>query len=85
MYILVLFLPRTRSWYVGVWEECSASCGVGLQTRTVFCQRAVDGDMHVIVDSLLCDVAGEPRPDSKQPCDSGAECPSWRVGDWSKV
>ena len=70
---------------MGVWEECSVPCGVGLLTRTVFCQRAVDGDMHVIVDSLLCDVAGEPRPDSKRPCDSGAECPSWRGGDWCKV
>ena len=69
-------------WYVGTWGECTASCGVGLQVRTVFCEQEVAEDMHVRVDAAMCE---ETKPEATQACDSGEECPSWQTGAWSKV
>ena len=65
-----------------MWDECTASCGVGVQVRTVFCEQEVAEGMHVRVEFSSCPGT---QPEATQSCDSGAECPSWQAGEWSKV
>uniref|UniRef100_H2YTT2 Peptidase M12B domain-containing protein n=1 Tax=Ciona savignyi TaxID=51511 RepID=H2YTT2_CIOSA len=58
-------------WLTGVWGQCSTSCGVGAQIRSVECSGAV-GD---------CDNLPVPRP--AQRCNV-RPCAMWVQGEWSK-
>ncbi|KAJ8397197.1 hypothetical protein AAFF_G00440310 [Aldrovandia affinis] len=60
-------------WTAGGWEECSASCGRGLQRRSV---RCLDPQGRAAAD---CDPAQRPAP--MRAC--GDPCPVWNIGDWS--
>uniref|UniRef100_A0A673A2V3 ADAM metallopeptidase with thrombospondin type 1 motif, 9 n=1 Tax=Sphaeramia orbicularis TaxID=375764 RepID=A0A673A2V3_9TELE len=69
---------RCPKWKTGNWEECSASCGDGVQRRDVFCQV---GDRR---SPLETGCPQRSRPASSQSC-RVADCPSqyrWREGDW---
>lgn len=65
-------LPSGK-WTAAGWDECSVTCGNGLQRRLVQCLR---GDGTPIMD---CDPAK--RPTALQVC--GDPCPVWHVGEWS--
>ncbi|KAF3688604.1 A disintegrin and metalloproteinase with thrombospondin motifs 20 [Channa argus] len=80
--------PRTQkacraggcpSWKANRWRECSVTCGVGVQTRDVYCRLKSSG--HVRED--LCD--HHQRPAVSRPCQT-AECAhySWVPGEWEK-
>ena len=60
------------SWNVGGWNECSAPCGGGTQTRSVTCLR---NDGQTVADSLCTKYVGG-KPATSQPCNtqSCAEC-----------
>lgn len=60
-------------WTASGWDECSVTCGNGLQKRLIECLK---GDGTQGVD---CDPAK--RPNALQVC--GDPCPMWHVGDWS--
>ncbi|KAJ8019865.1 A disintegrin and metalloproteinase with thrombospondin motifs 9 [Holothuria leucospilota] len=60
-------------WVPGPYEECSAVCGIGIQTRDVIC--VLNG---ATVNDELCDPTT--RPASQQSCDAG-EC-DWVTGDF---
>ena len=49
------------SWYTGNWSNCSAECGGGTQTRTVYCKR----NDNVQVDDNFCSGT---KPISSQSC-----------------
>ncbi|XP_060617227.2 papilin isoform X2 [Anolis sagrei] len=69
---------QCATWITGPWSECSASCGEGVQTRTVSC-RADHGSQ--IMDTACLT---EPRPLHAQPC-IGENCIQeigWHIGDW---
>lgn len=57
--------PCSR-WTEGQWSQCSATCGVGTQTRAVECRDVRGRKSH------LCDPKRRPR--SKQQCSSGNPC-----------
>ncbi|KAM3926910.1 A disintegrin and metalloproteinase with thrombospondin motifs 20 [Leptodactylus fuscus] len=53
---------RCPTWKSGKWEECSTTCGVGIQYRQVYCRLKGQGQ----VDAKLCSPAT--RPDSHKYC-----------------
>lgn len=68
--------PRvTSQWLYTEWQEqCSSECGVGVQSRRVFCEKNSEGD---------CDPDG--RPESTRSCSSNRTCSGqWFVGPWSE-
>uniref|UniRef100_A0A8D3DJA4 ADAM metallopeptidase with thrombospondin type 1 motif 20 n=1 Tax=Scophthalmus maximus TaxID=52904 RepID=A0A8D3DJA4_SCOMX len=83
-------LPRPRaqkacrargcpSWKANKWRECSVTCGVGVQSRDVYCRLKGTG----WVREDLCDAPQ--RPAVTRPCQS-AECThySWVAGEWEE-
>ncbi|XP_041031012.1 ADAMTS-like protein 3 isoform X1 [Carcharodon carcharias] len=73
--------PCPPRWATRSWRQCSATCGVGIQTRDVYCKRLVT---HVIDDSIK--VADEecsgPKPPELQACNQFDCPPSWHKGEW---
>ncbi|XP_058855652.1 A disintegrin and metalloproteinase with thrombospondin motifs 9-like [Acipenser ruthenus] len=66
-------------WVYGNWGECTKSCGGGVKTRLVVCQRP-NGERF---NDLNCEILDKP-PDREQ-CTSQA-CPPdavWNTGPWS--
>lgn len=65
--------PPPGKWVATGWEECSVTCGNGLQRRLVQCLR---GDGTPGTD---CDP--NKRPSALRAC--GDPCPAWHIGEWS--
>ncbi len=64
------------AWAAGGWGGCSASCGSGSQSRSVYCQRS---DGASVSDSLCSGT----RPASSQGCSNYGSCGySWQTGGW---
>uniref|UniRef100_S4RPH2 ADAM metallopeptidase with thrombospondin type 1 motif 7 n=1 Tax=Petromyzon marinus TaxID=7757 RepID=S4RPH2_PETMA len=59
-------------WFVGVWSECSVSCGLGAMWRAVRCSSGRLDD---------CDAAKRPEPARR--CHV-RPCAVWSVGNWSQ-
>ena len=51
-------------WGYAAWGPCSATCGTGLQLRSVFCQRASSAGAPV--DGTLCSASKDPAPAKSQ-------------------
>lgn len=73
-------------WKTSEWSECSMTCGVGYQIRSVYCQslKKVFTDLLAIenVDDSKCDLSI--RPLNRQECFSYLPCPEWRTTKWSQ-
>jgi FtsP/CotA-like multicopper oxidase with cupredoxin domain len=54
-------------WFIGVWSECSAECGGGIQTRVVICQ---DCQGNPLANAMCSD----PMPASSQVCNTEPCC-----------
>ncbi|XP_049623629.1 A disintegrin and metalloproteinase with thrombospondin motifs 12 isoform X2 [Suncus etruscus] len=59
-------------WIVGNWSECSTTCGLGANWRSVQCSTQMDSDCAALR-----------RPDPAKRCHL-RPCASWKVGNWSK-
>ena len=70
----------TFSWLLGSWSSCSASCGSGVQTRTVTCKGS---DNSIAPDSSCTSAI---KPPTTQSCSSGS-CASynWLAGSWVRT
>ncbi|NXB77545.1 PPN protein, partial [Donacobius atricapilla] len=71
-------LRPCAAWSAGPWSQCSASCGEGVQTRTVTC-RTQQGSQAQDFACLM-----EPKPSATQPClkENCIQEISWHIGDW---
>ncbi|XP_013812745.2 ADAMTS-like protein 3 [Apteryx mantelli] len=64
-------------WQSGPWRRCSATCGVGIQTRDVFCQQP--GGSTVALENCK-----DKKPHSLQACNQ-IDCPPvWHVEEWQQ-
>ncbi|XP_051896607.1 A disintegrin and metalloproteinase with thrombospondin motifs 7-like [Pristis pectinata] len=64
-------------WRYGLWTECSATCGGGVQRQIVHCLEKIAG----IVEEQYCDLVT--RPDDQQRSCHPEPCPArWWVGEW---
>ncbi|XP_030069873.1 papilin isoform X2 [Microcaecilia unicolor] len=71
-------LRQCAGWSVGPWSECSASCGEGIQSRTVSCQM----DSGSQLQDFAC--LQEVKPPTTQRC-VGENCIQrigWHIGEW---
>uniref|UniRef100_A0A3B4X124 Uncharacterized protein n=1 Tax=Seriola lalandi dorsalis TaxID=1841481 RepID=A0A3B4X124_SERLL len=73
-------------WETGEWSSCSATCGVGLMTRTVACTHRPSRDSNrteVLRDEDYTFCPSK-SPANQQPC-AKQECPPhWVTTDWSQ-
>ncbi|XP_068049426.1 papilin isoform X2 [Anomalospiza imberbis] len=73
---------QMKSWKTGEWGSCSATCGGGTQTRSVYCV-AFDGQSpQGVVDDAEC-MAFAQQPRRSQPCNV-RQCATWSTGPWSE-
>ncbi|XP_073473189.1 A disintegrin and metalloproteinase with thrombospondin motifs 1 [Aquarana catesbeiana] len=61
-------------WVIKEWGECSKTCGLGWQRRSVECK-----DLR---GQPSKDCANELKPDDVRPC-ADIPCPQWQLGEWS--
>ncbi|XP_019410420.1 PREDICTED: ADAMTS-like protein 1 isoform X3 [Crocodylus porosus] len=75
--------PCPPRWEIGKWSTCSLTCGVGLQTRDVFCSHLLSRDTSetVILADELCH---KPKPSLVQACNRFDCPPSWYPADWQE-
>ena len=71
-------------WEVTAWTLCSASCGVGIQTRSVYCMqtRSLQQQDGVSVSEDQC---REFKPPILQPCNQLDCPPAWETEPWQEV
>ncbi|OPJ83012.1 papilin isoform A [Patagioenas fasciata monilis] len=74
--------PQTKRWKTGEWGPCSATCGGGTQTRSVYCVVFDGQSSQGVVDDAEC-MAFAQQPRSSQPCNI-RQCATWSTGPWSE-
>ncbi|XP_031702131.1 ADAMTS-like protein 1 isoform X1 [Anarrhichthys ocellatus] len=75
--------PCPPRWEVTAWTSCSASCGVGIQTRSVFCMRLLSVDQQDIL-TVSEDECREFKPAILQPCNQVDCPPAWETEPWQQ-
>ncbi|EFN62926.1 ADAMTS-like protein 3, partial [Camponotus floridanus] len=73
--------PCTTKWLSGEWSACSASCGGGSRTRSVFCIEE-NGNETTKLPDHKCSSTHEPR--TQETCNT-VSCPMWETDKWSEV
>uniref|UniRef100_A0A8C0FR98 ADAMTS like 1 n=1 Tax=Bubo bubo TaxID=30461 RepID=A0A8C0FR98_BUBBB len=75
--------PCPPRWEIGKWSTCSLTCGVGLQTRDVFCSHLLSRETNetVILADELC---YKPKPSLVRACNRFDCSPSWYPTEWQE-
>ncbi|ETE68767.1 ADAMTS-like protein 1, partial [Ophiophagus hannah] len=69
------------SWYLQEWQQCSQTCGGGIERREVLCkQRMADGSFLELPETF-CSTS---RPASQQACKNKDCPPEWLLSDWAQ-
>ncbi|XP_033120642.1 thrombospondin type-1 domain-containing protein 4-like isoform X2 [Anneissia japonica] len=71
--------PCPAMWEVGIWSQCSRTCGRGMQMRQVICKQKKSTSLTTIVDMGNCDASN--IPEKIKEC-SLARCTMWKTGRW---
>lgn len=74
----------TGRWETGDWSSCSATCGVGLRTRTVACTHRPSRDSNQ-TKVLRDEDCQNPKPSPVQACNRFDCPPMWDTRDWEQV
>ncbi|KAJ8398300.1 hypothetical protein AAFF_G00428700 [Aldrovandia affinis] len=75
--------PCPPRWEFTPWTRCSATCGVGIQTRSVFCTRLQSQDPGDTV-SVPDGQCWEFKPPVLRPCNQVDCPPSWHPEQWQE-
>nr|XP_057923011.1 ADAMTS-like protein 1 isoform X1 [Doryrhamphus excisus] len=75
--------PCPPRWETGQWSSCSASCGVGLMSRTVACTHQPSRDSNS-TEILRNDDCHDPKPNPIQACNRFDCPPMWEAQDWGQ-
>ncbi|XP_036150742.1 A disintegrin and metalloproteinase with thrombospondin motifs 6-like [Monomorium pharaonis] len=65
--------PCTTKWMSGEWSACSASCGGGSRTRSVFCTEENGNETTKLPDHKC---SGTHKPRTQETCNT-VSCPMW--------
>ncbi|KAG8455062.1 hypothetical protein GDO86_001328 [Hymenochirus boettgeri] len=70
-------------WEIGKWSSCSLTCGVGLQTRDVFCSHLLSRETNetVVLGEEFC---RQPKPDLVLACNRFDCPPAWYSSEWKQ-
>ncbi|ELK01030.1 Papilin [Pteropus alecto] len=75
--------PQTKRWKTGPWAPCSASCGGGSQSRSVYCVWSDGAGVQEAVKEAEC--AGLPgKPPTTQACNL-QRCAAWSTEPWGEA
>ncbi|XP_036139996.1 protein madd-4 isoform X3 [Monomorium pharaonis] len=72
--------PCTTKWMSGEWSACSASCGGGSRTRSVFCTEENGNETTKLPDHKC---SGTHKPRTQETCNT-VSCPMWETDKWSE-
>ncbi|KAE8279026.1 ADAMTS-like protein 1 [Larimichthys crocea] len=75
--------PCPPRWETGEWSSCSATCGVGLMTRTVVCTHRPTRDSNR-TEVLRDGDCQNPKPTPVQACNRFDCPPMWDSRDWGQ-
>ncbi|XP_058256951.1 ADAMTS-like protein 3 isoform X1 [Hemibagrus wyckioides] len=76
--------PCPARWEVSMWNACSVSCGVGLQTRSVWCVRSVGANHSEPASNVPASECRGPRPTEVQACNQVQCVPTWETDEWQE-
>ncbi|KAM4676372.1 ADAMTS-like protein 3 [Discoglossus pictus] len=65
-------------WQTSSWSRCSATCGVGIQTRDVYCSS------HAEFSNNSDQECSDTKPSALQPCNQKDCPPAWHTGEWQQ-
>lgn len=76
-------IPLPASWRTGPWSPCSASCGGGSQSRSVYCVSSDGAGSQEATGEAEC--AGQPgKPPATRACNL-QRCAAWSAEPWGEV
>ncbi|XP_017513083.3 papilin isoform X11 [Manis javanica] len=74
--------PQTKHWKTGPWAPCSASCGGGSQSRSVYCISSNGASIQEATEEAECaDLPG--KPPTMQACNL-QRCAAWSAEPWGE-
>lgn len=71
------------SWKTGPWTLCSASCGGGFQSRSIYCVSSDGAGAQEAAEDAECEGLPE-KPPGRRSCNL-QRCAGWSVEPWSEV
>ncbi|XP_052057673.1 papilin-like isoform X2 [Mytilus californianus] len=71
-------------WDNGEWGPCSSSCGLGEQSKPVFCRAYRSDGFNFVTNDAKCLEAYPIKPVYMRSCNDHVNCPEWQTTVWSK-